>query len=903
MERIYCHVVAPVWTMRHPDMAAGWLTAYVRHNGWQAELLDLNAELYWLETRAEVKDCWPRLYVSMNPEQFTHAVLGAHGDHVRQRLRQVADRGCRVFGLLITTGNARFVADLSRMIKEVVPESVVVVGGPGVTSLFRYRRYYRRREPLMPHSVERDLSSGHAIDYWVLGEGELTLMELLQQLERGETPGDSPGLARTGPEMFLDFKERPLIKDLDSLPLVDFEGFDLSRYDYQALPFQLSRGCAFARCSHCGLKGYSRGFRVRSPNHAMAEIRANIARHGIREFHFVDLGVNGDLELLGGFCDAVIAAGLQMRWECFFQIRPDMTFDLLRRVVDSGCYGFNYGFETGSDLVLQTMRKPYSSEDAARVLRMTRKAGGRTCINVMVGHPGETEQEFQQTLDFLSRNVEGISIVGGAAITEMQLHSPLLEECDHFGIQMVGTERNNWQTVDGSIDWRVRNDRIHRLTEHLRTLGIPCFEAYWDPLPRGFPPPDPPDLTDDAVQITGIVVTAPDVEPEQPCKVDMPLLIHVGYRATSALKMAVFDLQISDLSGQVVFTTPSPTQRLRAVEVYPQGWVRMALGPYDLPPGRYLVTATARSFHEPERVFDRYIDHTPFTMVGAPHQRVQVVTPYTWTHSAGHLAPASGSPLRQIRVYQGDDSRQPTLREGAGPPVVELRLAGEAISDARMELRLLRQGVELHHASSEIAFDARGRIWRYWMDGLTLTAGSYDLELALHTGSRVFESRHHLQVQPPETPGQVLLQVRPTWRLDPPLLEGGTAPGGGRPEQTIEPGDSLTVSLELEGLPVDQLAPVSCRVAIEDRQGCMLGLVTHRCVLMTHGTAAVDLELEVPVLDGEYTLRAGLWGEDERLLAPVRSVELRVKSQDRTTGGGLVYAPHRMTVSGRSSPS
>jgi len=899
MERIYCHIVAPVWTMRHPDMAAGWLTAFVRHHGWQVEPLDLNAELYWLENRPDVKDCWPRLYVSMNPEQFTQAVLEAHGEHIRRRVKQMVELGCGAFGLLVTTGNARFVAALSEMIKEIAPEAWVVAGGPGVTSLFRYRRYYRRRQPLMPHSVERDLSGGHAIDYWVLGEGEQTLLDLLERLQRGEHVGDGPGLVRTGERMFDSFREQPLIKQLDSLPLVDFEGFDLSRYDYQALPFQLSRGCAFARCSHCGLKGYSRGFRVRSSEHGMAELRQNIERHGIREFHFVDLAINGDLERLEGFCDAVIASGFQFRWECFFQIRPDMTFDLLRKVVDSGCYGFNYGFESGSDAVLRTMRKPYDSEGAARVLKMTREAGGRTCINVMVGHPGETEQEFQRTLDFLSANVQSISIVGGAAITEMQLHSPLLEDSAHFGVQMVGTERNNWRSVDGSIDWRVRNDRIHRLTEHLRTLGIPCFEAYWDPLPEGYPPVA--ELPDDAVEITGVVVTAPDVDPEQPSKVELPLLIHVGYRAMPAVTMAVFDLEISDLAGQPVFSTPSPTHRLRAVEVHREGWVRMALGPYDLPPGQYMVTATARSFHQQERVFDRYIHRIPVTMVGAPYQRPKVVTPYTWTHSAGHLAPPSGSPLRQVRVYQGGDPLRTDLREGAGPAVVELRLAGEAVADGSVDLILRRSdGHVLHHGSSPpISFDEQGRIWRCSLDQVPLCAGPHELELTLHAGPVDFSSRHHLLVQSIDAQGLVRLDLRPRWR---PEAVGAEPAELRRPgEGALAPGAALTLSLGLADLPPGEPTPVTCRLGIEDREGRLVALATdHAVVVSPGGTAGVEVDFDLPLLDGEYSLKAGLWS-GEQLLGLVRSFELKVESR-RTAGGGLVHAPHRMTVGGTGYP-
>ena len=295
-------------------MAAAWITEHVRQQGYEVQLIDLNAELYNLEDRPLVKDCWPRTFVSMSPRAFTHALFERHEEYIRSRLLSAIDDGCQVFGVLLLDAGARFTGVMTAMLKEMAPDAHVVVGGTGSTSLFRLRRRYQGNPP-MQHPVDLEMPADHGIDSWCLGEGEETIVELLQRLESGDDLRSIRGLVLTEDGPMATFKERPLLKDLSKLPHATYEGFDLSLYQFKSLPFQLSRGCAFARCSHCSLKGYSRGFRVREPDHALAELKYLVDRYGIRSFHFTDLNVNGDLERLEQFCDRLIEKGPEIEWQ------------------------------------------------------------------------------------------------------------------------------------------------------------------------------------------------------------------------------------------------------------------------------------------------------------------------------------------------------------------------------------------------------------------------------------------------------------------------------------------------------------------------------------------------------------------------------------------------------------
>ena len=907
-ERSYCHIIAPVWTVRHPDMAAGWITEYVRQQGWEVHLLDLNAELFQRETRALVKDCWERLFVAMDPFSFREAVLQQHEAFIRQRIQQVVDQGCRVFGLLLLDGSARFVSRLSRMIKELAPDAHVVVGGTGATSLYRLRRRYGDSPP-MEHPVDKELEEGHGIDSWVLGEGELTLMELLTRLEAGQDPHGILGLVLTEDGPYAKFKERALIKDLGALPHATWEGFDLDLFAYQALPFQLSRGCAFARCSHCGLKGYSRGFRVRPPEHAVAELQYMIERYGVRSFHFTDLGVNGDLDKLEAFCDEVIRAKLEIQWQSFVQIRADMTPGLLEKVVASGCTSLNYGFETGSDLVLGLMRKPYTADEAARVLRMTTDAGGMAIINLMCGHPGETEQEFVKTLDFLRDNASAIGMVASVSFTGVHIHSPLLDECNEFGL--VLDDYGSWSSSEGNITLQLRNERVHRLTEHLRLLGIPCFEAFWEPdQAAAAAKADAALMVPEAhhLHISAVRVCFPGETEGGPLNTEQPVAVRVAYQAGAATRHAVFDLKITDLWGRVVFVTPAATESVREVPLQRAGWVQMILGAYDLAPGSYLVSVTARPLHS-DSVFDRHVSRAPVEVMGTPQQRTEVKTPYTWTHHPGHLELGHDSPVVMVRVMDGFGV-EPTALQAGQPVAVVVGLREAAEQQGLLGFCVLsEQQVSVFDSSHKEIDLRRPTVCRWSLDGLDVDPGTYTLEVALEVGQQRHVSQHHLSVQElgvAEERG--LADLAPWERWEAVDDETEASNQGARlaavnlvrqdTEGPLVPGSNLLVQQIFGGLPRG-LVGLQCRSWITNDEGMVAVATATAQVVSPGGGAVLDQHLQLNLLQGRYQLHCAQWElKEDRPQEPTWSFPLVIESDDRQLGGGVIFAPHTLEVEG-----
>lgn len=895
----YCHVIPPIWTVRHPDMAAGWLTQYLRHHGVEVEILDLNAELYRRETRPLVRDCWERLFLSMSPFAFAEALLATQEAYIVRRLNEMVERGVRVFGLLMLDATARLAGVISRIIRRLCPEAHIVVGGTGATSLYRLRRRYRDKAPRQ-HPVEVDLPHDHAIDSWVLGEGEQTLLELIGRLDAGQSLSGLRGLALTADGPTHPVRERALIKDLDALPHPTYEGFDLGLYRFQALPFQLSRGCAFSRCSHCGLRGYSRGFRMRSPEPAMAELTYLVSRYGIREFHFTDLAVNGDLEKLDAFCDRLIESGLDICWQSFVQIRGDMTPALMNKVVRSGCTSLNYGFESGSDAVLKAMRKPYSAEEASRVLRMTREAGGNAIINLMVGHPGETEEEFQRTLDFLTENVENISMVASVGYTSVPLHSPLLDECDAFGID-VDYHTGRWQDREGRLTREVRNDRVHRATERMRLLGIPHFESFFEP-----PGKEREEGEERMASLQGgprprvheVQLATPAGILEDTMRASEPLIVRVAYEAPGPIHSAVFDLKIARLDGRTAFVTEPPTEVLRKASLARRGWMQMVLRPGELPEGDYQVLVRLHPMHS-EQNYSLHTHRRLLKVRGEAPKPVAVLSPHTWTHHVGELPEPRQGPLRLVHLTDGAGGEPLALVRGQSVDL-EVELDPGPYPSLSVGYRLLLPDGSLHFTSEMVELDpAAPHLCRWSLTHHGLPAGSYTLCVVVRTGDEEQVVPHHLEVTESLKDGLEGLADLATWcqweilettvpTADPyPQLATVRLHRHDAGEGPLPPSSLLTIDMTIAGLS-RRINGLHTRVWISDGERVLAIARNTARIVSPSGAIRHYVHIQLNLQEGLYTLFCSLWDLlSERPIEPVWSFPLLISTSEAPVEAAL----------------
>lgn len=273
------------------------------------------------------------------------------------------------------TTNYLNVLKIAKFVKSIVPKTKVVIGGNHASTLNR----------LDPN-----------IDYIVKGEGELNFYDLCFEIKNG---------FNTNPVR----EPYPLIKNLDTLPIIDYSMIDLNMYTSYHSPFFMrepvlgiitSRGCP-GNCIYCTVKGvWGRTWRGKSPKRTVDEMELLIDT-GIKEFQFMDDSASVDKKRLEGVCDEIIERKMDIRWSTPNGI-AHWTLDksLLKKMKRAGCYRITLGIESGNEETRKFIKKDHSLKQAREIIDYANKIGMWTISTTILGFPGETKEMMYDTLRF-----------------------------------------------------------------------------------------------------------------------------------------------------------------------------------------------------------------------------------------------------------------------------------------------------------------------------------------------------------------------------------------------------------------------------------------------------------------------------------------------------------------------
>ncbi|MDD2805039.1 MAG: radical SAM protein [Elusimicrobiales bacterium] len=251
------------------------------------------------------------------------------------------------------------------------------------------------------------LRSG-AFDFVVVGEGEQTTLELANALAAGGDLFAVPGLVLPRDGKPFATPPRPLIEDLDSLPLPDYGLIDLSKY-YLGITRAVStapaasvltmRGCPY-KCTFCSHHyGYGGRLRKRAPAKVVAEMRSLYDNYAVREFQFEDPSFTCDPAHVREICRLIVESGMKISWNC--NVRANTASDeLFADMAAAGCRRALLGVESGSQALLDRMKKGITLDAVRRTMALTRKHGMRVNAAFILGTPGETRGTARQTYEF-----------------------------------------------------------------------------------------------------------------------------------------------------------------------------------------------------------------------------------------------------------------------------------------------------------------------------------------------------------------------------------------------------------------------------------------------------------------------------------------------------------------------
>ena len=247
------------------------------------------------------------------------------------------------------------------------------------------------------------------LDFVVVGEGEVTMKEVCERLEKGAGLEGVAGVVYRDNDCAVRNPVRPVIEDLDSLPIPDRKL--LGDYSWYLLPpgilrgmfkegvttFYTSRGCP-ASCIFCSSNTlFGRRLRKRSVENVIKEIRTLVSEFGVKGLYFNDDTFGVDREWLARLCAGLKESGLNLFWGC--QTRANLvTEEMLRMMKDAGCVQVDIGSESGSGRILKIYKKGITTQDIRNAFALIKKAGLKSCTTFILGAPGETREDIEMTL-------------------------------------------------------------------------------------------------------------------------------------------------------------------------------------------------------------------------------------------------------------------------------------------------------------------------------------------------------------------------------------------------------------------------------------------------------------------------------------------------------------------------
>ncbi|MDI3550684.1 MAG: anaerobic magnesium-protoporphyrin monomethyl ester cyclase [Methanobacterium sp.] len=332
-----------------PPLGIAYMAAVLEQNDIAVEIIDAAAlEMSWETLEREIKRTSPQLVA--------------------------------VTALTPTIDQALQTAELA---KKTCPQATVVMGGYHPT--FNYQEI-----------LEKDY-----VDIVIRGEGEYTLLELVQTLEDGGDLKNVKGIAYEG----VVTPPRPLIEDLDELPfparhLLPMDHYKILNMKLHTATLISGRGCPM-QCSFCASAAlHGNKLRMRSAQNVVDEMEHLIKDHDAGMIAFMDDTFTLKPSRVAEICDEIIKRDLDIYWGC--TARADtLSPELLKKLHASGCITLFLGVESADQQQLDRVNKQITIDKIRQAFKLSRENDIRTIASVVLGMPGDTKDSIERTIKFV----------------------------------------------------------------------------------------------------------------------------------------------------------------------------------------------------------------------------------------------------------------------------------------------------------------------------------------------------------------------------------------------------------------------------------------------------------------------------------------------------------------------
>ncbi len=270
--------------------------------------------------------------------------------------------------------------------KKIQPNIKIILGGVHATIMF---------EQILDH---------FPVDFIVCGEGEITIIELLEALDENASISDIPGIAYLKDGKVHKTNNRALIEDLDSIPFPEHSLFITPKTTLACM--LTSRGCPF-KCSFCCLHTISkRIYRKRSVDNIIKEIEYITQNFkNIKVIQIADDTFTLDIKRAKEICREIIRKKIKMEFWCSARFKP-MDKEMFELMAEAGFSSIGFGLETGSPKLLKSIHKNISQSDIIKTFETLKTVPINVTTFLMVGFPGEDAVTIKETIAFVKKLIE-----------------------------------------------------------------------------------------------------------------------------------------------------------------------------------------------------------------------------------------------------------------------------------------------------------------------------------------------------------------------------------------------------------------------------------------------------------------------------------------------------------------
>ncbi len=303
-------------------------------------------------------------------------------------------------GIQMYTGTFKSSQNVAAIAKEINPAIKVVVGGTHPTL-----------DPL--GTIRFD-----SYDYIVRGEGEFTLLELLNDNDLHKIDGLT---FRTDDNEIVNNKGRNNNNNLDDLPFPDRDNFYSGNGKIDVGAVITSRGCPF-QCTYCSSPQiWNRKTNYRSVENVLEELKYLVKHHNISLIRFQDDTFTLNKERAVAIFEGILKNNLNINWICDTRV-DKLDRQLIKLMKKAGCARIKVGVESGSDDILKRVKKGITTKQIKEAIGFIKDVGISLTTYFMIGFPGETDEDVKKTIQFaeeIQADYNSLSIIAPYYGTEM----------------------------------------------------------------------------------------------------------------------------------------------------------------------------------------------------------------------------------------------------------------------------------------------------------------------------------------------------------------------------------------------------------------------------------------------------------------------------------------------------